>query len=754
MNTPSHLDLIWIILCAGLVMFMQAGFTMLESGLIRAKNSYNVAIKNISDFIIAVLVFWLMGFGLMFGAQGNAYISWSGFGGAEVITPYDIAFFVFQATFVGTAATIVAGAVAERAKFGAYVVISLVVSLFIYPIFGHWVWGSAFPTGNAGWLEAIGFLDFAGSTTVHSLGGWVALAGAIALGPRLGRFDNEGNPQPIPGHNLLLATLGVFILAFGWLGFNGGSNLRANADVPRIVLNTLLAAASAGTVSIIITAIQGKGTVAVEKTLNGVLAGLVSITASCAFVSPNAAIVIGALGAVFVYTAEALLLHVGKVDDPVGAIAVHGFGGVWGTLAVALFAPADTLGGATMLHQLGVQATGAFTCFLWAFSTGYAVFYVLRIVRDLRVSEADEIRGLNVVEHDAKTVWLDTMQTMKEIVDNKDLSLRAPIEIGTEAGETAAAFNQLLDQFEQSVQSMSAVASQVHSSSHKIFDQSSDAEQGTLMQARSTQNIQELMGQMSVVADKVQHQAQEGLGNAKRTETTIGTNIEQIQTLTDNVQHLGVAITEASSGADALSETADSISHIVKLVSSIAEQTNLLALNAAIEAARAGEHGRGFAVVSDEVRQLAQKTQTATVEIQHAITTLQNQSTTVANQLRGQVDSATLTAKQSQETKVSLENITSAMGALQNLSQAVLDASSEQYQLVDSVRSNVEGIANISENTHRLSSQIKDNASTLKHDLKHFTAGLAHYDQSAELKPMRVIKPEGKDADEGNVELF
>ena len=370
------LDLLWLIIAAGLVMFMQAGFTMLESGLVRAKNSYNVAIKNISDFIIAVLAFWFVGFALMFGLHGNHFLSWSGFAGADLSNPKDIAFFVFQATFVGTAATIVAGAVAERAKFVSYIVISLIISLLIYPIFGHWAWASSFSEQNQGWLETMGFMDFAGSTVVHSLGGWLALAGAMVLGPRIGRFNDKGQVQAIPGHNLLLSTLGVFILTFGWFGFNGGSTLSANQQIPGIMLNTLLAASAGGCFTLGLSYIHYKRIISVEKTLNGLLAGLVSITASCAYVSPNSAMIIGLVGGLVVYLADEFFLRVLKVDDPVGAAAVHGAGGAWGTLALAFFTPVEQLAAGSLVAQAGVQLVGVVVCFVWAFGLLKAIHLV------------------------------------------------------------------------------------------------------------------------------------------------------------------------------------------------------------------------------------------------------------------------------------------------------------------------------------------------------------------------------------------
>ena len=630
----QHLDLIWIVLAAGLVMFMQAGFTMLESGLVRAKNSYNVAIKNISDFIAAVLAFWFVGFGLMFGASEHGLWGETGFLGDAVSRPRTMAFFVFQATFVGTAATIVAGAVAERAKFGAYLIVSIVISSLIYPIFGHWAWGSLLNPENSGWLENKGFIDFAGSTVVHSIGAWVALAGVIVLGPRIGRFSEDGSVNPIQGHNLLLATLGVFILFLGWFGFNGGSTLSADKSVPPIILNTMLSGVAGGACCIFLSAVFNKGQVSVEKTLNGLLAGLVSITAAAHILSPNMAIVTGLCGGAIALLAERILLVKLRLDDPVGAIAVHGFAGVWGTLAVALLGPVDAFGELSRGQQFTVQLTGVGSAFAWAFSLGLITFLTLRKLHDLRVSEHEEFIGLNVAEHGATTSWLETMNSMHSIVDKKDFSIRVPVEEQTEVGEVARSFNQVLDEFESAILMMSSMAEQVSSSSKHILDSSSSAAQGTLLQSDSSKAVYDIVAELTSISKYTRDQAEEGRNYAESAESTIESNVDNIQLLANQVQNINKQLDSASERAGALADKMSSISKVVDLITGIADQTNLLALNAAIEAARAGEHGRGFAVVSEEVRALAAKTSQATESIQSAMAELTEQSHGVASDLR------------------------------------------------------------------------------------------------------------------------
>lgn len=768
MEMQANLDLIWILISAALVMFMQAGFTMLESGMVRAKNSYNVAIKNVSDFCIAVLGFWLIGFGLMFGLEGNSFFGLSGFYGSEVEKPFDMAFFIFQATFVGTAATIVSGAVAERAKFSAYLLMSLMVCTFIYPISGHWAWGSALGAETEGWLEAKGFIDFAGSSVVHSVGGWLALAGVLVLGPRIGRFDANGKPQEIHGHNLSLAALGVFILFFGWFGFNGGSALAADASVPGIVLNTVLAATAGGAVALIVSMLLGHGKVSVQATLNGILAGLVSVTAGCMVLEPGGALLVGGLGAAVVYFADYLLLHKLKCDDPVGAIAVHGVGGAWGTLALALFAPVTSLPTGSHWAQFMVQAQGVLAYFAWAFCCGLVVFTVLKQLLSIRVSEKDEIQGLNVSEHGAKTVWLDTMRTMQEVIQTKNLGLRAPVEYSTEAGETAMAFNQLLEHFERSVLDMSQVATSVHSHAQSIFEKGADAEQGTMMQMQNTQGVSGLMEVMLERAKTVKSQAEDGMEHANEANQTIHENVENIQSLTNQIEQLNVELNQASERANALTDKADSITKVVELVRTIADQTNLLALNAAVEAARAGESGRGFAVVSDEVRNLATRAQNATSQIQKEIAELQEECTITVQQLRERAQSASYTAEDSRKTRESLVGVINAIDSLKDLSNIVLESSNDQFTEAKRVQSDIASVAGISQTTHELSNVIKEDSTKLLGDIERFDSEVKEFQVGQHKAPVVLAskaavaeensnvleEPEKDEAQTDNVELF
>ena len=401
------LDTVWTLLAGVLVMFMQAGFAMLTAGFTRAKNACNMLMKNLMDFSFGTIAYWIIGFGIMFGA-GNAFFGTSGFflkdTGATFASldwssvPLEGKYF-FQLVFCATAATIVAGAMAERTKFIAYIFYSIVICAIIYPVVGHWIWGG-------GWLANIGMWDFAGSTVVHGVGGWMALTGAIVLGPRIGKYKADGSSNAIPGHSIPLATLGVFILWFGWFGFNSGSTMGAVTDIVHIATTTNLAAA-AGAIAAMLTAWGMFGKPDTSMAINGALAGLVAITAPCAFVSAGSAISIGLVAGVLVVLAIVFFDKILRIDDPVGAISVHAVCGVWGTLALGLFAqdifaPGTTgnglfFGGSWKL--LGAQALGVVSVFAWCMITGFALFYAIKVLVGLRVSKEEELRGLDIGEH-------------------------------------------------------------------------------------------------------------------------------------------------------------------------------------------------------------------------------------------------------------------------------------------------------------------------------------------------------------------
>ncbi len=392
-----NINVVWTCVAAFLVFFMQAGFAMVEAGFTRAKNAVNILMKNLMDFSVGTIAFFLIGFGLMFGKTNGLFgTTLFGLSGVEPGADWNWTFLIFQTVFAATAATIVSGAMAERTKFVGYLVYSFFITLFIYPVFGSWAWGGLLDGG--GWLEKLGFLDFAGSTVVHSIGGWLALAGAIVLGPRVGKYGPDRKPKAILGHNIPLAALGVFILWFGWFGFNPGSTTVGDGSIGYIAVTTNLSAAAGAIIAMSISWVIMKKPDA-SMALNGALAGLVSITAPCDGVTPMGAILIGVVGGSLVVFAVLFIDRVLKVDDPVGAVSVHGVCGVWGTLATGLFNMQSGLFYGGGFKQLGVQALGAGAAFVWAFGLGLILFYVISKTIGLRVTPEEELKGLDISEH-------------------------------------------------------------------------------------------------------------------------------------------------------------------------------------------------------------------------------------------------------------------------------------------------------------------------------------------------------------------
>lgn len=456
---PREIDILWVLLCATLVMSMQTGFCMLEAGLVRSKNTINVAIKNLLDFCVAALCFWAFGYALMFGASAGGWLGtdhWLyAFAAPPDFTPADghgPSFFIYQLMFSATAATIVSGAVAERMSFKGYIFVTALASSTIYPLSGHWIWNAD------GWLAQLGFVDFAGSTAVHGVGGWLALAAVLVLGPRIGRFSS--GQSLASSHSLGTATFGTLILFVAWMGFNGGGRLGLTPDVPLILLNTVLAGCAGGLAGLF-GAWKGKGLPDLPDTLNGILGGLVAITASCHAVTPFAAVLIGALGGLVAYYAT-LALAARRIDDVVSASAVHGAAGIWGTLAVALFGKPDLLGtGLGFWQQLGAQAIGVAAVALWAGLGGWLLLKLINHFVPLRVAPDAERVGLNVAEHGASTELIDLLSEMGRHRAKGEFTRGLDFEPFTEVGQIAAEYNEVIAKVVDEMQLREGIATRL-----------------------------------------------------------------------------------------------------------------------------------------------------------------------------------------------------------------------------------------------------------------------------------------------------
>jgi Amt family ammonium transporter len=432
-------DVLWVLISAALVFFMQAGFKVLETGLVPEKHRSGIGVKNLLDWIAGILAFFFLGFGLMFGESIGGLFGGNLFFGEGLDDPnghsLGIFFFLFQLSFAGTALTIISGAMSGRTGIIPYFLASMCTAVVIYPIFGHWVWGNAFYESNTAWLANLGFIDFAGSTVVHSVGAWVGLAGIYVVGPRIGRYDVNGKLLPKKASDYSYSILGVMILWLGWWGFNGGSTLTLDKSVGQIILNTNLAGAIGGLTAYLHAIFTGQKTEAIEKLAGGTLGGLVAITAGCHILTPMGSVLIGLLaGLVHNYSYDLIIKKL-KLDDPVGAIPVHGFCGAFGTLALAFFAPQDLLA-LPRLEQITIQLIGIIICLVFSASISFALFSILKKSIGLRVSPDHELKGHFLAEEE--TMLQSAQQVVSEVaiqVSDKgfnlltsDEFLRIPIE--------------------------------------------------------------------------------------------------------------------------------------------------------------------------------------------------------------------------------------------------------------------------------------------------------------------------------------
>jgi len=462
-SNAANIDLLWMLICAILVFMMQAGFMCLESGIIRNKNNINVALKNVSDFGISIVCYWMVGYGFMFGVSKSGFIGFDDFffdPTGTITSGPAMTFFIFQSMFCATAASIISGSVAERLKFNSYLIVTAIVGTILYPVVGHWAWANSDDMfggdGTAGWLYNLGFTDFAGSTIVHSTGGWVGLSIILIIGPRSGRFI-EGKVRKFTPSNLPLSVLGVLLLGFGWHGFNGGSNLILDEAVPGILLNTFLAAAAGIVACLLFWGVQDNIAPAGDL-INGLLAGLVAVTASANWITPLGAVIIGAGGGLVAIYATRLLERF-ELDDPVGAIPVHLAGGIFGTLVLPFFAAEEYLignqnltdyTGNARINQFIAQLIGIISVGLYTFFGSYILLNVINNYSPLRVSQEDEDIGLNIAEHDSGSDQIDLLNIMQYQNDTGDLSVRGPEDVFTEAGQIGYHYNILMGSLEES----------------------------------------------------------------------------------------------------------------------------------------------------------------------------------------------------------------------------------------------------------------------------------------------------------------
>lgn len=636
----------WTLTAAALVLIMQAGFLLIEAGMARSKNSINVAQKNVIDFLVSVSFFYLIGFGVMFGT------TWGGFWGTDGFAfdqaeDWQYTFFVFQAVFAGTVATIMSGAVAERMKFHSYWMSAIFIVVLIYPVAGHWAWGNLLNSENSAYLADKGFIDFAGSTVVHSVGGWVSLAAIIILGARIGKFSPDGTVNVIQGHSYVLATAGAIALWVGWIGFNGGSTTSANPSIAHIVMNTLISACFGGLGGLFVGMAIDKVKIP-HRPINGSLGGLVAITAGCDVVGVHGAAIIGLAAGVVVILSERVIERVLKLDDVVGAVSVHGVCGALGTVMLAFFATPDSLVAPTRMAQFLVQLEGVAVIFAWSFGTGLVLFKTLDLTFGMRVPEDHEIKGLNLTEHGASLGTGALQESLQEMTQGRvNLSRRFDDHSGDEAAELAVLFNPFIAQVHGMVLGIRDHAEQMQKSSAGLELLSGEFRRGSDSTRQLSTDVRDSARSMGDTAKRSRETAAqileevtlisnsaEGMSNEVTSVTQavsgLMTAIKEISTNTDATsavtKQANTLSTEAVATMSALSDASQEIETVVELIQKITMQTNMLAINASVEAARAGDSGKGFAIVAAQVRSLANETGNAAEEIKNRVGKMRSQS--------------------------------------------------------------------------------------------------------------------------------
>lgn len=648
------LDHVWIVTAVMIIFLMKGGFLLYEAGLVRAKNTINTAQKNLTDTLIATIIFYMFGYTLMMGPTIGGIVGWTwqGIDFHEI----DHTQFLYQVAFCTMAATVVSGAVAERIRFEAYMISTVFISAFVYPVFGHWAWGNRIIPDNVTLLTSEGFIDFAGGVTVSALGGWCALAALLVIGPRLGKYKEDGSQTPMPGNNIVLSALGVMILWVGSLAFNSALAVAGSQSVAHIMSNTLLSAACSGITAMII----GRhldGLFRPERCLYGILSGLCSIASGCYLYSTADTVIVGITSGLLVTFSFGLMSRYFKLDDVVCAIPINGICGAWGALLIGLLGDPSHFSGHTRMEQFLVQLEGVALSFVWGFGACFLFFHLLNRIYPMRVTPEDEITGLNKAEHGVTMGTGLLQEALFNIVDGKgDLTQRLDESTGDESAEIAVLFNRFVERMQylminisQNARVLSAssdrlsdISSQFSDNFDRVLEDSSTINNSTTAVSSDVESASFVAAEINQKVEAISTNAQEmstQLADVTKTIEEMTYSIGEVAQRSSNVSGITTSahqsMEQAALAMKNLVDTASKIDSVIVFIKNIADETNLLALNASIESARAGEAGRGFAVVADEIKGLAAQTARATQEITAQIGAMQNSTGNISDIITG-----------------------------------------------------------------------------------------------------------------------
>lgn len=730
----ANANLLWMIVAMMVVFLMQGGYMLYEAGLVRSKNSINVAQKNLADAFISATFYYLIGFNIMFGPSIYGIIGWgTDHYALKDLSPWVHTFFVYQIVFCGTVATIVSGATAERLRFGSYLACTAFISMVIYPIFGHWAWGNKLDPTNHTFLTDDGFIDFAGGTVVSALGGWVSLAALIVIGPRLGKYDEHGNVMKIHGHNIVLAAFGGIVLWLGTLAFNSGLAHAGSEELAHVISNTILAGSFAGLTSLILGRVF-EGLYRPERSIYGMLGGAVAIAAGCHVFSTLATVVVSVTAGFICYFGFNLLTKRFKIDDAVCAIPINGFCGAWGTLMVGPLMDSDRLPeGTSHLMQTLVQLEGVAVSFVWAFGASYLFFRLLDHFVGLRISPEEEKLGLNTAEHGATLGTGMLQEALYDIVHGEhDLTRRLDETTGDESAEIAHLFNKFVERIQflmidisqnarvlnSSSERLSRMSSQFSESFEEIFKESTQLTESSKVLSGEVDGAEKvaesISGEVSVIAANAREMAH-NLAEVSKSVAHMTSSIHQIAgsatSVNDVTQNAKAQSLRASTAMNQLAQAIERIDGVVDLIKEIAEQTNLLALNAIIESARAGEAGKGFSVVANEVKNLAEQTASATEDITARIEEV-NRSTRDVKTVIGEI------------TQI-IESINHSVGSIS-------EAASTQSDSTDQIARRVDQSAQGAELVSEAITQVSDGARSVYENMREAATHLARVLTSVE----------------------